>query len=411
MSFEFPSWRRGLLVAAVVAGVWLACFRFPVTWTVTGIGEANRPFMDLYGILAARDAVAAGVNPYLPNDFDPYHRPHVYSDWWLAGSGLGRVDAVWLGVVLLAAFLLSAVGFVRLRNKREALYLAALLISPAFLLAINRANNDLVVFVLVTLGLWSFRGSSVAAKAVAVVLFAVAAALKYTPLVTLVVLLDLRTRRGLLAALGLYAAVLLLAWPGMQAGMQHLTRFTPEPEWLYAYGAPVLARNWGLAGRMVWLVPGGLLLGWALWCAMKSKAGPLLPSVEQAAEREFMCGAAMLVGMFFMGSSFVYKLVFALWLLPRLWRLADTGGGEARWGSSTRGLLLGVVWLEGLVAVILNLLSGPQAQLPALRVLPVALALSQLLTWALVACLARFLLIYLVRRARELGSAPPPTAV
>ena len=124
-----------------------------------------------------------------------------------------------------------------------------------FLLAVNRANNDLVVFVIVSLGLLCFRAGPWPWRALGIVLFSASAVLKYTPLVTLVVLLDLRTRRDLVAGLGLYSLVLVLSWPGLTTGLSHLTQFMPGPEWLYAFGAPVFLRNLGITSGWGWQLP------------------------------------------------------------------------------------------------------------------------------------------------------------
>lgn len=404
--------RHGLWVVCLVALVWLVCFRFPGVWVATGIGEADRPFMDLYGILAACDAARAGVDPFLPNAFDPYHRPHVYSEWWLALGrlGLGRSDTLWLGSALVTAVLLMSVIMVRPVVRHEGVALFLLLASPALLLAVNRANNDLVVFLLISAGLLCFRREAWTWRAAGILLFAVSAVLKYSPLVTLVVLLDLRTRRALLAGLGLYSLVLVLAWPGLVQGLKSAAQYNPAPDWLYAYGAPVLLRNLGVREPVGWLVPASLLLLviWAGFLARRkiAAAEPAVAGPERTAEREFIVGAALLVGLFFLGSSYVYKLVFALWLLPWLARPDEGGVGAAPWRRATWLLLLAVVWLEGTMAVVLNLLIGPWSLPVAQGLLKGALVVSQLLTWALVACLLRFLLGYVARRSRALWVGP-----
>jgi len=400
-------WRRtAAWVAGLVLLAWLACFRFPAVWAVTGIGEANRPFMDLYGILAACDAAKAGVDPFLPNSFDPYHRPHVYTEWWLelGRLGLSRADTPWLGATLLGTVLLAAMVMARPRTRAQGMALLLLLVSPAFLMAVNRANNDLVVFVLISGGLLCFRREAWAGRALGVVLFAVSAVLKYYPLVTLVVLVELRSRRGLAAGLALYGLVLVLAWPGLQPGLQGAARFMSQPEWLYAFGAPVFLRNLGVTSTIGWVAPAGLMTLSAVWSAWKKAGEPgvIGSASDQAAEREFMVGAVMLAGMFFLGSSFVYKLVFAIWLLPWLWR-EHADPVEARWVRAAAWLMLAVVWFEGTAAVGLNLLLGPQALSLAMTLLKGALLISQLLAWAWVACLLRLFFVLLGRRLMAWG--------
>jgi hypothetical protein len=237
-----------------------------------------------------------------------------------------------------------------------------------------------------------------------VLLFAVSAVLKYYPLVTLVLLLEVRSRRGFLGSLVLYALVLVLAWSGMEPGLKSAAKYIPQPDWLYAYGAPVLLRNFGLTGTLGWLVPAGLMAVWAAASAWTKLVEPQVESSSegQAVEREFIVGAAMLAGLFFLGSSFVYKLVFAIWLLPWLWQPQDDPT-EARWRRVTWGLLLAVAWLEGLAAIGLNLLFGPESQALALGLLKAVLTVSQVLTWLWVACLLRLLLVLLGRRLRAWG--------
>jgi hypothetical protein len=390
-------------VAGLTLVVWLACFLFPSVWVTTGIGEANRPFMDLYGILAASDAAQAGVDPFQPNSFDPYHRPHVYSEWWLElrRLGLTRADTLWLGFTLVATALLVMLVMVRPRTRAQGFGLLLLLISPAFLITVNRANSDLVVFVLIGLGLLCFRREQWELRALGLLLFAVSAVLKYYPLITLVLLLEVRSRRGFAAGLSLYIMVLVLAWPGLEPGMKSAALFIPRPEWLYAYGAPVIMRNFGLIGAQGLLFPAGLLVVWAAASAWMNIEGfrANTPASEQAAEREFLIGAAMLTGLFLSGSSYVYKLVFAVWLLPWLWQRHDDPT-ERRWCHVTWSLLLAIVWCEGAAALGLNLVFGTQSLPLAMGLLKVALTVSQLLTWAWVACLLRLLLIMFGRRVR-----------
>jgi hypothetical protein len=112
----------------------------------------------------------------------------------------------------------------------------------------------------------------------------------------------------------------------------------------------------------------------------------------------------LLVGCFALGSSYAYKLVFALWLLPWLWR-RTVAGPEQTWRRATLALLLAVLWLEGLAAVVINGLGSPAAPLLSLRLLQVALAVSQLLTWALIISLLRSLLIYAGQNLARLTGA------
>jgi hypothetical protein len=396
--------RTPLLVVLLAATLWGACFCFPQVWRATGIGEGDRMFLDLDGLLAAGEAAQLGLNPFQPNPLDAYHRPHVYTEWWLVTGRLGltRRDTFWLGAVLTGLTLLSAVLLVRPAGWRQAGLAVLVLVSPAMLLAVNRANNDLVVFILMGGALVLLRQDREPPRVLGVVLLAIAAVLKYYPLAAGVILLDARSRREWLGWILAYGLVLLLAWPALEPGLHSASKYRPSPDWLYAFGMPVIFRDFALAVPPGWLAFGGGLAvaGWAARGALKGGAANGAPS---AAEREFACGAALLVGCFALGSSYAYKLVFSVWLLPWLWRTVSPGQ-EDLWRRATLGLLLVVLWLEGLLSVVINVLMPPGEYLLALQVMKATLAISQVLTWALVISLLRSVLIYAGPRVIRLAT-------
>jgi hypothetical protein len=393
-----------------VTVIWSACFYFPVVWTATGIGEADKPFLDLQNLLSAGEAAQHGLDPYVSNPFDPYHRLHGYTEWFLLTGTLGLTlkDTVWVGMVLLGLTLLSAVWLLRPANRREGRMLLLLLVSPPMLLAISRANHDLVVFVLMCVALACLRAERSPLRTLAVLLLAVAAALKYFPLAAVILLLEARTRRELLGWASLYGLALLLAWPALERGLQVAFLHQPSPSWLYAFGAPVVFRDFDLVVPIGWLRAGMVLLAGAVsWTALKAKAAPPGEGEASDREREFICGAVMVAGCFLHGSSYIYKMVFALWMMPWLWRAGLTGR-EEHWRKSILVLLLGVMWLEGGVAILINVLVFAAA-IPlgaAHQLLKADLILSQLLTYALVVCLLRALLLYAGRQVPRLWRAP-----
>jgi hypothetical protein len=393
-----PARRRlylGFTVGLLVWMVWCVLHRFPAVWLALGIGQASQPFVDLYGLLASSDAYWAGLNPFVPFDWDPYRRPFLYGEWWfgLGWLGLGRKDNVWLGFLLAALVLVTSLLMARPRSAREWCYLFLLLVSPAWLLSFERANNDPVVLVLVSLGLWCFRSERWPQRALAVLLFSSCVALKYYPLVTLVVLLDSRSRQELGRWVLFYFAILVVAWPHLEIGFKTAAHYTPGPSWLHAFGAPVLLRNFDLEIRLAWMLPAAAMILWGLgWTWRSGRATPAAPTgATPDDEREFLCGGSMLVGLFFLGASYSYKLIFAVWMLPWLWRAATAPGWGRHWARLALGLLLGVACLDGWGAVGINVGLARWSMPAALATLKVVLTTTQLLTWALVLCLLRLL--------------------
>jgi hypothetical protein len=233
------------------------------------------------------------------------------------------------------------------------------------------------------------------------ILLAVAGVLKFYPLATLLVLLTARTRRECYGALTLFALVLLLAWPTVPLGFESAVRFKPHPEGLYAFGAPALFRDFGFQSSAGWLALAAIIGAGCLWLARRLwREGPV-GRPDSAWEREFACGAVLIVGNFFLGASYLYKLSFAIWLLPWFWREKQSVAGE-HWRRASWWLLVAVLWLEGVMAVVINLIIMPLSLGVAQWVLDATLVVSQLLTWGLVILLVRQLVIYCVDRTRWL---------
>ncbi len=396
------AWKVSLLTALLLVLVWSACFFFPIVWTATGIGEADKLFLDLRNILSAGELAQQGLDPFLKNPLDPYNRLHGYTEWWFVTGavGLTLADTTWVGSLLLGMTLAATLLVLRPATWREGRSLFFVLVSPPLLLAINRANPDLPVFVLLGIALVCFRGETAPRRALGVVLLAAAAVLKYFPLAAVVLLLDARSRRELIGWVGLYLFVLVLAWPSLARGWQVATSHQPAPSWLYAFGAPVLFRDFDLPVPLGWLAAAFMLVTAGLIKSMvRNEQTPPAEGAVRDWEREFAGGAVMVIGCFLHGSSYIYKLIFALWMLPLFWRETVTGT-DARWRRATVVLLFAVLWIEGGMATIINLsVFAATLSIPAAEAwLKLTLAINQLLTFALVICLWRQLLGYLLRK-------------
>lgn len=392
------------MVALVTAAVWTGYCFLPSWQRATGLYDTGKLFWDLDGLLASGEAARQGLDPFRPNPLDFYHRPHVYTEWWLITGRLGLVRAHtwWIGSALMAATLASALMFLKPMGWRQAGLAVLVLISPAMLMALDRANNDLVVFILMGAGFAFLSKRGWVTPALGVVLLVLATILKYYPLAALIVLLDARSRRELAGWMVLGGLVVLVSWPALEPGLHAAFKYRPNPEWIYALGAPVIFRNLEMKPPLMGIALGlGLVGAVAVWSLRGKWGREPVAARSRLEELGFVGGSAMLVGCFVLGSSYAYKFVFCLWLLPWLWR-SPIEGGEARWRIATLVLLLTVLWLEGLFAVALNTVFSGGSRSVALTALKVGLTVSQLLTWALMICLARGLMAYVYGRVVRL---------
>jgi hypothetical protein len=399
-----PRWWFG---CAVLAGL-LFIALVPGAKRRLGLFDHGAWFLDSYALLAANDAERQGLDPSQPNPLDVYGRPHSYSNWWFALGRLGftRDDNFLVGGVSVLLFLAGMFATVRPRTAVEAGAAAIVALSPPVLLAVNRANNDLVVFAVLGLGLALARRAPARWLAGWSTAVAVATGLKFFPMLA----------AG--AGLVLHPARRALVWTTVTAGGAALVLWSvreslaraviPVPTGSYLFGAPLFWRDIGWTGRGPLVVSAIALLAGAVWLARQRWTTGLAGAntSDDSGERlAFATGALLLVGCFLAGISFAYRWVFALWLLPWLWRRAFDVPAEIRAATAARfalGLLVAAVWMDGIYCATLNTFIGPMEISRLVRWETRWSLCSQPLVWILMLLLAGWLVELAYTRLREL---------
>lgn len=352
-----------IVLSLIVLAGFVTLAAMPSLVHLLGLNSADgRWFLDSFAILAANDALRQGLNPWENNPLDVLGRGHVYSAWWLSlGSlGLTRDHNFIFGGASVGLFLAVAVAGVRPRTLGEVAGAAALMLSPPFLLAVNRANNDLLIFALVGGGLllvryagewgrWSCLGVAVAA----------ATGLKYYPVLAVAALgLVVRPLRRMWLVAGAAGLLSLLVLLSVADRMSHGVLSLPDS--LYTFGATVLLRRLGWASDVnaVWIVIGLLGAAGGVLAVRGITRGLADESSGSAKVRAmFATGALLLTGCFIAGESFAYRWLFALWLWPWLWRRTQESPADK--AAITALTLLGIsIWGEGLFCLIVNIHGG-----------------------------------------------------
>ena len=163
-----------------------------------GLEPFRFPFLDIHAVLAAAECQQQGMDVYLFNPCDMIGRPHVYSPLWLAlaPAFVSTTATPWVGLSLDLLFILSLASVLRPRTSREIWIYVLAVLSPTTVYAIERANNDLVVFLLILSGgiLLTVRQPY---RLCSYALFLVSGSLKYYPLALLVLLIRERLRTAI----------------------------------------------------------------------------------------------------------------------------------------------------------------------------------------------------------------------
>ncbi len=400
--------RRRQLFLGLIIGVYIASMAvFPGLFRVVGISHFGVWFLDSFALLASNDAITRGLDPYAVNPLDYFHRPHVYSPWWLhlRDLGLTRAQNFGFGLTVVIAFLSAAVVRLRPKSGRELGWYVAILLSSPVLLAINRANNDLIVFVVLAPVVPCLLSPQRAWHWVAVGLIAVAAGLKYYPAIAGVVLLFGEDRKEVRVRLAFAVVLLALVALSVAPDFSRVAPLLPKADGLMTFAACKIFESVGMKASTAKLV--GLLSGVVialLSLGSKTFVGWQVKREERGDWLSFLLGAALLAGCFFTGTNFAYRWVYALWLAPLLWSVArDAAAPQAvrRFTKLTGVLLLLGLWLDPLVSSALTLLQTHFGVQSVERWAAIFSLFEQPLLWALFACL----LAYLAHFVREV--VPP----
>ena len=338
-------------VFAAFAAMWLGGLRHIYMSLLTGIGvPAFRfPFLDTQAVLAAIQCRRAGINVYLIDPCDALGRIHVYSPLWLRADVLPVTTqwTPWVGLGLVALFLASLALLPQAPGRFGGLLMATASVSPPVLFAMERGNIDLLMFAFAATRPWRWNPTC---RAIGYLLTLLAAALKYYPVVVLV--LALRERPFKAAAVLLGSAALLGTAVLLDLHeVLHALRLVPQPSF-FAPGFGARDLPYGLAVLFGWppAAAAGLLLalvlamvsgGWLLARGLR----PSLAALPDDSAAFLLVGAALIVGCFLTAQSIQYRDILMLFLLPGLVSLSNAGGRAGKLFGYTLGVLMAILWL------------------------------------------------------------------
>ncbi len=372
MAFAGERDARAWVVAALVLyflalALSTAWHPYPVTWRRLGVPALDVTFGDLRGVLNAFECSRAGYDVLyqMPCDQGSVSVGLPYPRLWMGLAPLGldlRASAA-LGVGFALALYASTLALAGRMTGGEALVYALMLCSPPVMLLVERANVDILIYLLLVVSVVLARaGVRPAWRGVGYALVMLSAWLKLLPVFAFGIVLR-ESRRWALALL-LLGAVVFLGYCVLIADELKVMFGVHGSSDRYSFGSRVLFR--GLQrlleepgdgsflaralrpGVLVFLLAAGLagclfvvlLRGLLRWVAEPPDAaavdGP--PSVALNA---FRAGAGLYLGTFAAGSAFDYKLSYLLLTLPQL----------ILWARGRSNMSMAAGWaLAGLVA-------------------------------------------------------------
>ena len=347
-----PAWLWLVAPAVFALAALIGCIRVEDSWESLGILHLKPYFSDLVAVLAASDAHAAGLDPYLsPSPFDPSGRPHVYGPWWLYlhELGLTRKDATWAGALLVVFSTALLAWVLRPRDWRQSLLATALMLSPPLLLAYERANNDLVIFVMLVLV--GIAGPGTLGLIIQASLIWLASVLKFYPIAALPILAyQTNWPKAVITT-----AMVILALAGVvylwHSDFTHAISLLPKPDTSYGYGFSIIItlirdRLPQIIGKAA--IISGLVVGVGAVIGSGGFNNHLQRAIaESDVVRWFLAGGLTWTSCYFSAISFPYRVILLLLVASAWFRIWQKGAKPASsYARSMLILLALMVWLR-----------------------------------------------------------------
>ncbi len=319
-----------------------------------GVDAFPAPFLDTDTVLSAVRCVRKGVDVFAANPCDPLQRVFDYSPLWLL---LAKLPPALTGLNALGLLTdLAFLGVLPLlpggRTRGDAWTIAAGVVSSAVVFAVERGNNDLVLFALVA-GAAALATRSAGFRFVGYGLALLAGLLKYYPMTVLATATRETPGRFFLAVLlALTGAALFLLFMGHD--LARALKLVPTGDWMGGmFGSSTFGggvREW--FDLPDWVAPAiriglsAIALGLGALLAGPRWIGGDLAALSERERCFLFAGSLLLLGCFFTAQNIGYRVTHVLLVLPALIALRRVGMHRRLY---TAGLIaaLGVLWADG----------------------------------------------------------------
>jgi len=369
--------------------------------TSYGIAPFRTPFLDISAWLAVLECARQGVDVISANPCDVLQRGYGSSPLWIAASAipLGVRETPAVGWLLDLVFILSLSLLPSPRGFLELILVLAAALSTMVVFALERANPDVLMFILV-LATGVLAEYRLPMRALGYSVALLAALLKYYPIMALVALFR-ETPSVFVAICLLLLGGLALFWAEYHAdiarGLPNITQGAYDTDLFAAKNLPFLLGE--VAGSAVepsgWaplvqrIVAAGLyaiLVGFSITiCRRLLNSGELrgtLASLSRSERLFLVIGSAVIAGCFFAGQSVGYRGVYFLLVMPGLLAISRTPSREIRNLSlATSVVIVLLMWGECFRLALHRALEHPGVAEPLAGNLKILFWFSRELGW------------------------------
>jgi hypothetical protein len=302
----------GIIVGIVIFG-------WSDTWRSVLLPSMSPPFADMRTIQGSLESSAQGLNPQIENPGDPWHRRMNYPSIWTEIADILHFEKelnflIYVSITVLLYIYCSY----RIMLMTESYVMLLIVFSGSSLLAVERGNNDIVIFSLL------YLAANISPLSRVVTLL-IATALKIYPICVLPTLLKEKLNAVFFGILGF----MIIAF--MWREIVYILKGIPISAGL-SYGASSIARGvTKVAGDRIpfeiniWHI--SLILMIALIFFYASTFRLLDATTKNNNElntRLFLFGSCIFLGTFLLSSNCDYRLIFIFFCIPYIMSIHNT---------------------------------------------------------------------------------------
>ena len=306
--FKFDSRKAQIIFIAVWFSIFVGIYivGWGVIWSALPVPMMFPEFADMRTVQGAIYSLNEGFDPQISNPGDPWGRRMNYPSVWISISELLNLQIELHFKVFVSTMVLLFLGCLLLMVKSQpSLTLLLLCFSSATLLAVERGNNDILIFSLLYL-------SSITSGGIYVLALFAATLLKIYPVLAFPAFFRSIKASFLLLIAAAVAMIFLL--PELGA----IRNGTPTSASL-SYGSAsisaVLERyKYNIPAQYISMLV--LFLAWITWRVKSLNNSFTFTEVDDRVKKMFMVGSCVYVGTFILSSNWDYRLIFLIFCVP-----------------------------------------------------------------------------------------------
>ena len=309
MMFKIDSKRAQIIFIVPWVTIFLSIliFGWSSTWGALGVPTLFPEFADMRSVQGALYSLKEGFDPQINNVGDPWGRSMNYPSIWISISEMLNFPVELNFKIFVFVMVLVFLGCCLLIVKQyPSLTLLALCFSGATLLAVERGNNDIIIFSLLYLSV--FVGGGIYALALLL-----ATLLKIFPILAFPAFCHSFKTFSLMLAVAAIAVLMLLP------EFSNIRNSTPVSAGL-SYGSASISAaiqsklNFNFPAHFISILV--LLTASVAWRLEFLSKRLSFSETNSRAKQMFLVGAYVYVGTFILSSNWDYRLIFLILCVP-----------------------------------------------------------------------------------------------